>query len=200
MISTYSQASQDVFAYYINNKISDGFFLDLGCNEPFKYNNTALLEKNGWKGILIDYNPDLVRLCQENRTNTCITADLKNSSLTDILKQHNSPIVIDYISMDLDYDIALNSIKTLDFNLYKCKCLTFEHDYYSTKSDMMVKSREYLESVGLVIVCKNVQIFEDSSFEDWYIDPSFVPKEIYEPLICNNIHHSNIFNKIQKLL
>tara|TARA_B100000945_G_C20412282_1_gene613235 strand:+ start:948 stop:1640 length:693 start_codon:yes stop_codon:yes gene_type:complete len=31
-----------------------GFYIDIGCNHPIKYNNTFLLYKRGWNGINID--------------------------------------------------------------------------------------------------------------------------------------------------
>lgn len=195
-----SQAGQDIFAQYINKNVQRGFFLDLGCNEPFKYNNTALLEDNNWTGILVDYMPELISICSSHRKSKCICADLKVTSLTDILDNNNSPQIIDYISMDLDYDVALNSIKTLDVSKYIIRSLTFEHDYYCTKSTMMEESRDYLESIGLKIVCKNVNIFDNSPFEDWYINPDLVSENVYNPIICENLHYINIVNKIKEII
>lgn len=196
MIISNSQAGQDIFAFYINSFRKTGYFLDLGCNEPFAGNNTALLESNGWEGILVDYNSTLVDLCKQNRKNKVILADLKNESLTKILDDNNSPEIIDYVSMDLDFDIALNSIKTFDFTKRKIKCMTFEHDFYSTKSPMKQDSRKYLESVGLTIICKDVQVFPGSSFEDWYIDVNLVDKNIYNKIVCDNLYFKEILEKI----
>lgn len=52
---TYSQFGQDLWVidrYPINN----GYFVDIGCGDPFNINNTYLLELNGWKGIAVDAN------------------------------------------------------------------------------------------------------------------------------------------------
>jgi hypothetical protein len=196
MIKSNSQAGQDIFAYYINNYNNNGFFLDLGCNEPFAGNNTALLESKGWSGILIDYNLNLVNMCRNQRRNTVLLADLKNENLSSILDNNQAPNIIDYISMDLDFDIALDSIKTFDFTKRKIKCMTFEHDFYSTKSSMKDESRKFLQSVGLTIVCKDVQVFRGSSFEDWYIDSNLVDKNIYEHILSDNLYYSEIIEKI----
>jgi FkbM family methyltransferase len=37
-----------------------GFYVDVGCNLPVHYSNTYKLYQNGWRGIAIDANRDLV--------------------------------------------------------------------------------------------------------------------------------------------
>ena len=39
-----------------------GFYLDLGCFHPIRYNNTYLMYKSGWSGINIDLNPTSIEL------------------------------------------------------------------------------------------------------------------------------------------
>ena len=41
---TYSQAGQDLFVMNILNYIKNGYFIDIGCNDPDIGNNTRLLE------------------------------------------------------------------------------------------------------------------------------------------------------------
>ena len=36
------------------SNIDRGYYIDVGCNHPIKYNNTYLLHKRGWSGINID--------------------------------------------------------------------------------------------------------------------------------------------------
>ena len=43
----------NIILEYFNNK-KDGFFVEVGVCDPIDQNNTYLLEKNGWKGILIE--------------------------------------------------------------------------------------------------------------------------------------------------
>ena len=53
----YSQCGEDIFLQnYFNKK--KGFFIDIGCHHPFRYNNTFRLYNLGWKGINIDVVPD----------------------------------------------------------------------------------------------------------------------------------------------
>lgn len=69
---SFSQCGEDLLVAFILknvmqiNKIS---YLDIGCNHPYRLNNTAILRKEFEvrKGILIEPNPDLFHLIREKR-------------------------------------------------------------------------------------------------------------------------------------
>lgn len=56
---TYSQHSQDRHVLDLFRKAgqSAGVFVDVGCNDPFRFNNTWLFEKLGWTGLAVDPQP-----------------------------------------------------------------------------------------------------------------------------------------------
>jgi hypothetical protein len=191
---TYSQARQDLFALYINDFKPDGYFLDFGCNQPFEGNNSALLESLGWKGILVDYQQSFANFCAAHRKNKVLCLDLVKTNITEMLIENSAPNVIDYISIDLDNDAALSCIQNLNFDKFSVKCITFEHDAYALGGKMRKASREFLLSKGLVIVCKDVTIFNGKQFEDWYVNPNLISENIYKPLMSENIEFDKIFN------
>lgn len=52
---SFSQCGQDAFIYQmVFGAKNEGFFLDVGGNDPIKINNTYLLEQKGWKGIAFE--------------------------------------------------------------------------------------------------------------------------------------------------
>lgn len=53
----YSQFAEDVTVGRLFPKSFKGFFVDVGCFHPKKYNNTYRLYKKGWRGINIDIDP-----------------------------------------------------------------------------------------------------------------------------------------------
>jgi hypothetical protein len=58
MIQSYSQASQDVFVINVLKHKQNGFFLEIGTNDPMYGNNTFILEtKYHFKGLLVEYDP-----------------------------------------------------------------------------------------------------------------------------------------------
>ncbi len=50
----YGQQAEDVQLKRIFQKKKIGFYVDVGCFHPMKYNNTYVLYKKGWSGINID--------------------------------------------------------------------------------------------------------------------------------------------------
>ena len=52
---SYSQFEEDLVIKEIFGNFV-GKYVDIGCFHPVKYNNTALLHKNGWTGTNIDLN------------------------------------------------------------------------------------------------------------------------------------------------
>ena len=50
------------FSKVILKKIKKGIYLDIGCYHPIKESNTALLYKNGWKGINVDISEESIKM------------------------------------------------------------------------------------------------------------------------------------------
>ncbi|XP_052679561.1 uncharacterized protein LOC128160304 isoform X1 [Crassostrea angulata] len=78
----YSQAHQDQIVYDIVQKES-GFFVDIGANDGQLYSNSLWLERqHGWKGLLIEGNPDLCRKIDQLKRHAwrlcaCLSSTLK---------------------------------------------------------------------------------------------------------------------------
>ena len=53
---TYAQCGEDIIIKFLFDSllIHRGTYMDIGANDPIKYNNTYLLYKNGWHGVNID--------------------------------------------------------------------------------------------------------------------------------------------------
>jgi FkbM family methyltransferase len=54
----YSQEGEDLLLKRIFNEKKQGFYVDVGAHHPFRFSNTYMFYKNGWKGINIEPNPD----------------------------------------------------------------------------------------------------------------------------------------------
>jgi FkbM family methyltransferase len=55
--SHYAQFAEDISIRRLLEKKKTGFFVDVGCFHPKKYNNTWRLYRQGWRGINIDIDP-----------------------------------------------------------------------------------------------------------------------------------------------
>lgn len=63
---SYSQFGEDrIISVFFPT--GEGFYVDVGCNQPQYYSNTFSLYKSGWKGITIDGNSDLIREQRKQR-------------------------------------------------------------------------------------------------------------------------------------
>jgi FkbM family methyltransferase len=90
--------------------------------------------------------------------------EVKTVSLLDLLIEHNSPRVIEYLSIDTEgseYDI-LNSF---DFNMFKIKIITVEHNFMDKKRDLI---QRLLKKNGYIRVHENL-----SKWDDWYVNSEF---------------------------
>lgn len=71
--NNYSQFGEDIFLQkYFDKK--KGFYIDIGCHHPFRYNNTFNLYKLGWSGLNIDLNLisiDLFNVIRPRDKNIC---------------------------------------------------------------------------------------------------------------------------------
>jgi FkbM family methyltransferase len=68
----HSQFAEDVTLDRLFKKQKSGFFVDVGCYHPIKFNNTYKLYKRGWRGVNIDIDSikilgfKVVRMRDEN--------------------------------------------------------------------------------------------------------------------------------------
>ena len=57
---TYSAEGEDIqISQFFKNK-KNGFYVDVGCHHPLRFNNTMLLFKMNWSGINIDINKESI--------------------------------------------------------------------------------------------------------------------------------------------
>ena len=103
---SFSQEGEDlVLNRFFGNKI-DGFFIDVGAHHPFRFSNTFIFYKKGWRGINIDPLPGTMNLFDKYRS-----------------KDINLPFGISKSENDLTYysfnDPALNTFSEAKANEYK---------------------------------------------------------------------------------
>lgn len=80
-------------------------------------------------------------------------------SLSDLLREYDAPKFIDYISIDTEGS-ELKILKSFDFDYYKVKLITVEHNYTSQREQIY----DFLVSIGYKRVFQEI-----SEFDDWYI-------------------------------
>ena len=63
----YSQYHEDLIIDSLMQCKDNGFYIDIGANDPIELSNTARFYQRGWSGINIEPNPELYRRLAESR-------------------------------------------------------------------------------------------------------------------------------------
>ena len=189
IVRNYSQAYQDMFILTMLNGKHNGTFLEIGGFNGSFISNTCLLETQfGWRGVSIDIDPATRGSFSDRKNTNFILHDALTINYENLLKEYNFDTVIDYLQIDIEPQAqTLKCLKLIPFDKYKFSVITFETDFYdsATPKEESIKnreeSREYLKSMGYELIVGNIcNTSENDPFEDWYVNPSLVSKEIID--------------------
>lgn len=181
----YSQSFQDLFVLSALRGKRNGLYLEIGAQEPFYQNNTALLETEfGWDGISIEIKENLCKMFSEQRKNKILCADATQVDYLSLLNEFNKGTTFDYLQLDCEpSEVTYQILLKIPFDYYKFAIITYEHDHYvDLTNSYRTKSREYLKSKGYEILVPNVSPNECSSFEDWWYHPDLIDSTIVESM------------------
>jgi hypothetical protein len=177
------QALQDMFILSILNGKRNGTYLEIGAQEPFFQNNTAILETNyDWKGVSIEIREDLCKMFGQQRKNTILCQDATTINYEQLLIDNFDTNEIDYLQVDCEpskttFEILLD----IPFDKYKFAIITYEHDFFVDMTETYrTKSRNYLKMMGYELVVSNASQNENTPFEDWWVHPDLINKETIE--------------------
>jgi hypothetical protein len=192
--NTYSQACQDLFVMDMLQKKKNGFYFEIGASHPFESNNTFILEsKLNWTGISIEIDEEVASVYNRFRLNKCIVGDATDLNYKELFETNNMPKIINYLSIDIEpAENTLKALLKLPMNDYRFSVITYEHDRYVSGDFYMIESRKYLESYGYKLIVSNVKT-NGRDFEDWWVDPNIISKELWESFISSDIEGKDIF-------
>mgnify|MGYP000647397452 CR=1 FL=1 len=181
----YAQTYQDMFVLSALKGKRNGTYLEIGAADPFKGNNTALLETDfGWKGASIEILEHEVNAFRAHRKNPVHHLDATKIDYDKFIGDLGFGNEIDYLQVDCEPpSTTFDILKMIPLNKYKFAVITFEHDYYADTTKLYRDlSREYLEEKGYILAVSNIAPDNTSSFEDWWIHPDLVDKKILKKL------------------
>lgn len=196
-MTSHSQFEQDIFVLNFFKK-QPGYFVDLGCGDGKIIpagSNSLLLEENGWYGIGIDIDAKSVADYNSFRKTKAYVEDLTVTPITEILDRNSAPLVIDYLSYDVD-EALKQSLELLDLSKYKFKIIHFEHNLYAQHlppyEGLKDMAHSKFTSAGYTRFISNLQDACGHSVEDWYAHTELVDTEQLK--FQNDITFSNIKN------
>jgi hypothetical protein len=183
IVKNFSQSFQDMFVLAATNGKSNGTYLEIGSAEPFKGNNTALLETQfGWRGLSVDIDQRKVEQFLSERNNWVLCVDATKIDYAKILDSFGIGTTIDYLQVDCDPpEVTFEILKKIPFDSYRFAVITFEHDFY-VNSTIKEMSRNYLRQQGYELVVSDVAYNKIHSYEDWWVHPELVERSIIDKL------------------
>jgi FkbM family methyltransferase len=72
---SYSQDGEDMVLRRLLEGQRQGFYVDVGAHDPYRFSNTCYFHRRGWRGINIDPNPDTIKAFDRERAsdvNICV--------------------------------------------------------------------------------------------------------------------------------
>jgi hypothetical protein len=190
-----------MFVLTMTNGKKNGTFLEIGAFQAKQISNTFLLEKKfDWKGISIDIQDVSKSFLKHSRNTKLIIENALNIDYLSLLKENKFPKTIDYLQLDIDPALnTLECLKILPFNQYKFSIITYETDVYCAPKEIRDESRNILKNYGYELIFSDVCFNKsDMPFEDWYVYPDLISKEILNKIKeteTSNIIPENYFFK-----
>jgi len=184
LIKYCGEAEQDKFVLNILNFKRNGYFIEIGSNDPVTINNSYILEKLfGWKGIMIEMDKSFLELYKITRQNSIhVINDATKIDYISLFQKNNVPTNIDYLQIDLEVtnNSTLKTLQKLDneiFDNYRFATITFEHDIYiGDYFNTRLESRQIFKKRGYILVFSDVKNC-NCRYEDWYIHPELVNED-----------------------
>ena len=203
-----SQIQQDLMVVYIleNGCLTERAtsFIEFGACDGIQLSNSLLLESRlSAGGVLIEPSSKWFQQLKINRKALCLQKIVTNESgkslqlfikedpflnttidATDLDVKKQPEIVetislediyktlgtehVDYLSIDTEGN-ELEIISALDLDKYSSKIITIEHNYSENREKIfqLLSNKNYLRILT-----------ETSTFEDWYINTSYISKEL----------------------
>lgn len=189
ILRNYSQAYQDMFVLMATDGMRSGTYLEVGAADPFKNNNTALLESEfQWTGTSVEIDSGLANKFNRERKNPCVCADatkLDYSQLLSAIARNNH---VDYLQLDCEPATTTMQILTqIPLHQYTFGVITFEHDHYAEPdSGVREASRQLLSDMGYVLVAGNISPDWRSPFEDWWVHPDHCSDSVLRAITLNH--------------
>lgn len=167
-----SQVHQDIFAL---KTAKNKTYIEIGAAGPIKYNNTYLLEKQGWQGFSLELNPNRVAQWFEDYSDRKNKIYCDNAITFDYLKaleENNLSTHIGYLSCDIEPPgNTFAALKRVIEQGIMFDCITFEHDKYQSEVDYDPIVTEYLNNRGYKVAVRDVYRWRKRPcyFETWFV-------------------------------
>lgn len=167
----FSRHYQDMFVLSVLNGKRNGTFIEIGSGDPYKFNNTALLEETfDWTGINIDINPRLCYQHSRKRKSQILQADATQIDYDLFFKMNCVERHTDFLRINSETS-SLQVLEKIPFNKHEFMVIQFQHNACWWGPELRDKSRQILSNIGYVNLVPDVSASPSENYEDWWVHP-----------------------------
>ena len=181
--------------------LEHGFFVEVGAYDGVQTSNTYALELAGWRGVCIEANPQVFESLKQNRISVNLHAaatggapmvrfdgdrvvqtggtPVRGATLTALLDEAGAPADVDYLSIDIEGG-ELEVLAAFDFDRYRVKLMTVEHNLYCEGPGPKQAIFELLTARGFRRVVEDAPCLDPNplyhlkAYEDWYANETWL--------------------------
>ena len=107
----HSQTFEDFILFYLFYDINDGFYIDVGANDPVRFSTTKSFYDKGWHGINIEPLPDKYNLLKTFRKRDI------NLQFGIANKEGNMTLMVKACESSIFYDKNASNLKIININV-----------------------------------------------------------------------------------
>lgn len=175
----YSQFAEDIAIKRLFDDAAPGFFVDVGCYHPKKYNNTWQLYLDGWRGINIDIDPIKIEGFDIIRPNDVNIACAVSNNEGEVVYYSNGFYSLS-VSMDKDFVAGKKKYREKKTRAYRLTTLIDNTLYKDRQIDLLSVDAEgydieVLKSLDFIRYNPKVVVTEAhfSTLDDLKLSPQY---------------------------
>lgn len=173
----YSRHFQDMFVLSVLDGKRNGTFIEIGSGDPYKFNNTALLEDTfGWNGLSIDNDEKFCYQHSRKRKSQILCAEAQGLDYDLLFKMNCVEKHTDFLRINAE-QASIEALKKIPFNKYEFMVLQFQHNSCWWGPEFRKESREILRNLGYICLVPDVAVNEKDNYEDWWVHPQIAQRK-----------------------
>ena len=117
------------------------------------------------------------------RNTTMIFADAATSNYEGLFKQHCLEEHIDFLRINAE-GASIAALNQIPFAKHEFGIIQFQHNACWWGEEIREESRKKLQEIGYVLLVHDVAVDGSQNYEDWWVHPDLVDKDILDRMTC----------------